>query len=60
MHREYNEFYAVHVYLRSIRISLVHTVETKAPKWLLTIAPKRGRGRDEFGGREREEWTLPD
>ena len=23
MHREYNEFYAVHVYLRSIRISLV-------------------------------------
>ena len=25
MHREYHEFYAVRVYLRSIRISLVHT-----------------------------------
>ena len=24
MHREYNEFYAVRVYLRSIRISLVY------------------------------------
>ena len=23
MHRKYNEFYAVHVYLRSIRISLL-------------------------------------
>ena len=25
MHREYSEFYAVHVYLRSIRISLLGT-----------------------------------
>ena len=25
MHREYHEFYTVHVYLRSIRISLLHT-----------------------------------
>ena len=25
MHREYHDFYAVHVYLRSIRISLVDT-----------------------------------
>ena len=29
MHREYHEFYAVHVYLRSIRISLV-----QVPPWV--------------------------
>ena len=32
MHREYHEFYAVHVYLQSIRISLVYSGPGRATK----------------------------
>ena len=31
MHRKYHDFYAVHVYLQSIRISLLHTLLTDCP-----------------------------
>ena len=40
MHREYNEFYAVRVYLRSIRISLVP---------MASIEEQPGDGSDRIG-----------
>ena len=44
MHREYNKFYAVHVYLRSIRISLVGSVPLRVilPKY--SSSPKKKNG----------------
>ena len=40
MYREYHKFYAVHVYLRSIRISLVQTTETSFLVKFIEFEPK--------------------
>ena len=48
MHREYNDFYAVHVYLRSMRISLTLS-PFYAPYWAYFGGPKEEGPKNTLG-----------